>query len=169
MFLSGQENKTGQHIRKHHTFSILNQIFFYLIICTSCGIKHYADTIKKHKPSKEEMTTHFKCFKTQILYDASQKDDPQTLHASPFRHTSTRGTEHQHSPLAPGCPDGFVEPAPLLNPRKHVGVWLECCYSPAVSIWHTSPGGPQPAGTAQKSLGAALDYTREEARGKPVP
>lgn len=75
---------------------------------------------------------------------------------------------HQHKsnwvpaqPLPPGRPDGAAELAPLRDPRKRAGVFLEYCSSPAVSIWHTSPAGPQPAGTAQNSLGAALDYTRE--------
>lgn len=107
-------------------------------------------TVLKHKTRGKGGAPYSKCFKSWILYHTASKE---------------KKTHKRHSdwvpaqPLAPGCPDGVAKPAGLLNPRKHVGLLLllECCYSPAVSIWHISLTGPQPAGTAQNSLGATLE------------
>lgn len=121
---------------------------FDLIICTTHGIHHSADTIRKHRTGNKEALTHSNHLRSCTPHCASPHQQVHRCSSSPLMAAPVPEGWDQHKPLPKDVLVGLQGTSTSPQPQDGcAGVLLECCYSPAVSIWHPSPSGLQPAGT----------------------
>lgn len=141
---------------------------FDLIICTTYGIQHSADTVRKHRTGKKGGTNTFKTFqKLLAILRISSRAGPQMLIQSLDGCSGTGGMRPARA-LAQGCPGGAAGHQHLSSTPGWVcwgftGVLLfSCCLHlasqslRATASWH---GLEQPSGCSRLHKGVGQRKT----------
>lgn len=119
---------------------------FDLIICTTYGIQHSADTVRKHRTGKKGGTNTFKTFqKLLAILRISSRAGPQMLIQSLDGCSGTGGMRPARA-LAQGCPGGAAGHQHLSSTPG----WVRWGFHWSAAILLLSPSGiPVPQGYSQ--------------------